>query len=68
MADFIELTEHHDGRKVLVNMEYIMEVRPDESGSWVYFVAVTGNGNGATSLESLHVTESYSTLKHKLGL
>lgn len=68
MAEFIELTEHHDGRKVLVNMEYIMEVRPDESGSWVYFVAVTGNGNGATSLEYLHVAESYATLKHKLGL
>jgi hypothetical protein len=65
MAEFIELTEY-DGRKVLLNIEHIMKIRPDDKGCYIYFDVVTGNNSGSTSLVQLHVAESYSVIKRKL--
>ena len=64
MADFIELTEY-EGEKVLLNVEHILKVRPDEKGCYVFFDVVTGNGN-STSLSLIHVAETYSIVKRKL--
>lgn len=50
---------------MLVNIEHIIKVRPDEEGTYLYFDVVTGN-NGSTSLSVLHVAESYSVVKRKL--
>lgn len=64
MAEFVEFKEYK-GNKVLVNIEHIIKVRPDEEGSYLYFDVTTGN-SGSTSLSLLHVVESYSAVKRKL--
>lgn len=64
MAEFVEFNEFK-GEKMLVNIEHIIKVRPDEEGTYLYFDVVTGN-NGSTSLSVLHVAESYSVVKRKL--
>lgn len=66
MAQFLELTVY-DGKKVLLNIEHILKVCPDEIGCYVFFVVVSGT-NGSTSIERIHVKESYATLKRKLGI
>jgi hypothetical protein len=65
MAEFIELTEY-DGKKVLLNTEHILKIRPDDKGCYIYFDVATGSSNGSTSLTLLHVEESYSAIKRKL--
>ncbi len=65
MAFFIELTEY-DGKKVLLNIEHIMKVRPDEKGCYIYLAVATGSNNGSMSLAMLHVAETYSVVKRKL--
>lgn len=64
MAEFIELTEH-DGKKVLLNIEHILKVRPEDKGCYIYFDVATRNGN-SSGLSMLHVEESYSVIKRKL--
>jgi len=64
MAEFIELTEY-DGKKVLLNIEHILKIRPDEKGCYIYFDVATGNGN-SSSISMLHVEEAYSVVKRKL--
>lgn len=65
MAEFIELTEY-EGKKVLLNIEHILKVRPDDKGCYIYFDVATGNSNGSTSLAFVHVEETYSVVKRKL--
>ena len=67
MAEFIEVTEHASGKKNLINVEHIMKIRPDESGSYIFFVAMSGS-NGTVSPNCIHVTESYSFIKRILGI
>ena len=64
MAEFIELTEY-DGRKVLLNIEHILKVRPDDKGCYIYFDVAIGNGN-SSSISMLHVEETYTVVKRKL--
>lgn len=64
MAEFVEFNEYK-GDKVLVNIEHIIKVRPDEEGTYLYFDTVTGN-QGSTSLALLHVEETYSVVKRML--
>lgn len=64
MAEFIEFKEYN-GDKVLVNIEHIVKVRPDDIGTYLYFDITTGK-NGSTSFSILHVEESYSVVKRKL--
>lgn len=65
MAEFIELTEY-DGKKVLLNIEHILKIQPDDKGCYIYFNIATGSSNGSTSLVQLHVEELYSVVKRKL--
>ena len=64
MADFVEFTEHK-GDKVLVNIEHIIKIQPDEEGTYLYFDTTIGNQN-STTLSLLHVEESYAVVKRKL--
>lgn len=64
MAEFVEFKEYR-GDKVLVNIEHIIKVRPDEEGTYLYFDVATGNSN-TTSLSLLHVAENYNAVKRKL--
>ena len=66
MADFIELTRY-DGEKILVGMDHIVEIHPDTEGAIIYYDFATGN-NGNVSQDRVHVKESFSTIKRKLGL
>ena len=66
MAEFVELTEY-EGNKVLLNIEHILKVRPNEKGCYVYFDVVTGSNN-STSLSVLHLAESYVVVKRRLQL
>ena len=64
MAAFVEFTEYK-GEKVLVNIEHVIKVRPDDDGTYIYFDAATGS-QGSISLSVLHVEDSYSTVKRTL--
>lgn len=65
MAEFIELTEY-DGQKVLLNIEHILKIWPDDKGCYIYFGVATANSRDSTSLAVLHVEESYFVVKRKL--
>lgn len=64
MAEFVEFREVK-GDKVLVNIEHIIKVRPDEEGTYLYLDVATGN-NVSTAPSLLHVAEMYSVVKRKL--
>lgn len=64
MAEFVEFTEY-DGKKVLLNVEHILKVRPDDKGSYIYFDVTTGSNNSTTP-SLLHVAENYTAVKRKL--
>ena len=64
MADFVEFTEHK-GDKVLVNIEHIIKIQPDEEGTYLYFDTTIGNQN-SMSPSILHVEKSYTAVKRKL--
>ena len=64
MSEFIELTEI-DGKKILLNVEHILKVRPDEKGCYIYFDVLNGS-NGSVSPALLHVAETYAVVKKKL--
>ena len=64
MAEFIELTEY-DGKKILLNVEHIVKVRPDDKGCYIYFDVAIGN-NDSTSLSLIHVNETLAVVKRKL--
>ena len=64
MAEFVEFTEY-DGKKVLLNVEHILKVRPDDKGSHIYFDVTAGSSN-STSPSLIHVAENYTAVKRKL--
>lgn len=66
MADFIELTED-DGSKITINIDHIIEVMPYQDGSVILFDVTTGNDKD-TSPHRVYVSESYQTVKRKIGL
>lgn len=66
MADFIELTRY-DGVKILVGTDHIVEVVPDNDGTFIYYDFASGN-TGNISQDRVAVKEQYATIKRKLGL
>lgn len=64
MAEFLELTEL-DGDKVLLNIEHILKVCPNENGCYVFFDVAIGNDR-STNLSPLHVKENYTVVKRNL--
>ncbi len=64
MSEFVEFKEYK-GDKILVNIEHIVKVLPDNENSYIYLDVVIGN-NGSTSPSLIHVEESYSAIKRKL--
>lgn len=64
MAEFVEFTEY-DGKKVLLNIEHVLKVRPDDKGCYIYFDVAIGNSN-SSSISMLHVEETYAVVKRKL--
>lgn len=64
MAVFVEFKEYKRD-KVFVNVEHIVNVRPSDNGANLYFDVVTSNGD-STSMEYIHVEETYAVVKRKL--
>ena len=64
MAVFVEFKEYKRD-KVFVNVEHIVNVRPGDNGAYLYFDVVTHNGD-STSMDYIHVEETYAMVKRKL--
>lgn len=64
MAEFIELREN-DGEKVLVNIEHVIRVCPDEKGCYIYFDFATINGDYSHP-HVMHLADKYEEVKRKI--
>lgn len=64
MAVFVEFKDYNR-EKVFVNTDHIIMVRPDDNGARLYFDVVTSNGD-STSMDYIHVEETYAMVKRKL--
>lgn len=69
MAKFIELHDTSE-RRILINSDWIMEILDGgENGAYITFGCVDGSSsNGKLSLNgtSIHIKESYATVKSML--
>lgn len=64
MVIFVEFKDYN-GDKVFVNADHIIMVRPDDNGARLYFDVVTSNRD-STSMDYIHVEETYDMVKRKL--
>lgn len=64
MAEFVEFKEFK-GDRVLVNIDHIIKVRPNEVGTYLYFDTAIGD-QSSMSLSMLHVVESFPVVKRIL--
>lgn len=62
---FIELTDYKTGNKVLINAQWIEEIRDNEDYRIIYFAF---QENDAYEQDILKVKEEYQEIKHLLGV
>lgn len=61
---FIELTDYETGRKVLINTQWIEEIRETEDYRIIYYAFQINNNEQ----DNLKVKEEYHEIKHLLGM
>lgn len=69
MAHFIELTDTYE-KKILINKEWIVKIKPDDDGSSTIYVGVPclrgQKDNVSSTYEIIHVREKFTMLKNEL--